>query len=85
MSIHPKREAGFDVKHFATGFDGVQFGLGFDIEEENVAVQSVVNFSVLLTYTGEDYLLRVDSHLAHSKQFSAGNNVIAGAEVAEKL
>jgi len=49
VRVYSKRDTGFDLENFATDFNGLQFALGFDIEQEYVAVQRLVNLSVLLT------------------------------------
>ena len=85
VGVDAEGEAGALAEGFGAGSEEVEFGLGFDVEEEDVGAESGVHFPGLFAYSGEDYFFegrRVG--FADALEFAAGDDVKACALFGEE-
>ena len=74
-------EGGAGAELEARGFGGecVQFGFGFDVEEENAGLEGFADFFFALSYAGEDDASAGDADVAEAMEFAAGDDVAAAS------
>src|SRR5882757_6812148 len=56
--VDAESETGDLIVGFGTGGEKMEFGFGFDVEEENVGVEGSIDLPELLAYAGEDYFFQ---------------------------
>ncbi len=78
VGVDAEGEAGADVESFGAGGEEVEFGLGLDVEEEDVGVEGGVDLPDLLAYAGEDDFFEGGFvGFADALEFAAGDDVEA--------
>ena len=85
VRVDAKGEAGSLAESFGAGGEEVKFGLGLDVEEEDVGLECGVDLPYLFAYSGEDdFLERGLVRFADSFEFAAGDDVKACALFGEE-
>ena len=78
VGVDAEGEAGAEVEQLGAGGEEVEFGLGLDVEEEDVGAEGVVDLPDLLADAGEDHLFQGGlAGFADALQFAAGDDVEA--------
>ncbi len=85
VGVDAEGEAGADIEGFGAGGEEVEFGLGLDVEEEDVGFEGGVDLPDLLAYAGEDDLFeRGLVGFADAFQFATGDDVEACSLLGEE-
>ena len=89
LGIDVRIDADGDVRGLAEarrdGAQRQQFGLGFDVEGENAGIERKGHLGARLADAGEDDAVRRHARGQRAAQFAFGDDVHAGAEIAQRL
>ena len=80
VGVHPQGDFRAPSARRRDCRDGLEFGLGFDVETENPGAQSRLDLSHGLADAGEGDFARSHPSLQRARQFAAGHNVHSGPE-----
>ena len=80
VRVHPQGDFRAASARRRDGGDGIEFGLGFDVETENPGAQSRLDLPRGLADAGEGDFSRRHAGFERARQFAAGDHVHAGPE-----
>ena len=85
IRVHPDRDWSGDAPGLRDGGDGVQLGLGFHVEAEDLFIQPQRDLPRCLANARESDALPRHASGAGAAQFAFGDHIHAGAQLRERL